>query len=250
MIGSVPATSQTSKNSRWLPYPHPKTHGLPAWDAVPGMVLLVRDDGTVLETNSTFREFFGLGTDAAAAELWERALPDASRLALHRSLEQRRDFRMQFAAVRDGPRRGVAGVRRTLAGRARALRLPAARRERRDRGPGRSTGAVRPLPDARRQRAGADRLLPGERPEMPVREQGVCAGLRPRRGVDRRPDLCRGDRRGGREAHRPSGAAGHEGSTPGRLRAHARHARRRHARHRGAPAAAPGREQRASAPSC
>ena len=100
MIGGVPTTPSELPEQSMAAVPAPETRGMPVWDVVPGMVLLVRDDGTVVETNSAFREFFGLATDAPAGHLWERALPDASRLALHRWLEQRRDFRMQFDAVR------------------------------------------------------------------------------------------------------------------------------------------------------
>ncbi len=72
------------------------------WDWVPGMILLVRADGTPIAANSAYRVFFGCRTAGVASDDWGRTLPDGSRLALLGALAERRDFRIQVEVRREG----------------------------------------------------------------------------------------------------------------------------------------------------
>ncbi len=69
---------------------------MPFWDEVPGMLLLVGDDGAARGANAAFREFFGSAAAAVQGHAWEQVFAEASRPALSAALAQRRDFQVQL----------------------------------------------------------------------------------------------------------------------------------------------------------
>jgi diguanylate cyclase (GGDEF)-like protein/PAS domain S-box-containing protein len=81
--------------------PAPNAAGVPAWEAVPGPVLLLRDDGALCESNAALREFLGLGPADGSGSAWERRLREPARRSLHAALAAHRDFRLEFE-VEDG----------------------------------------------------------------------------------------------------------------------------------------------------
>ena len=70
------------------------------WDWVPGMVLLVRADGTRVAANSAFQALFGCSATGVVGNDWAQILPEGSWLALLAALGKRRDFRIQVEARR------------------------------------------------------------------------------------------------------------------------------------------------------
>ena len=88
--------------------PAPDAAGMPAWEAVPGPVMLLREDGALCASNAALREFLRLEAAERSGLAWERRLPEPARGSLHAALATRRDFRLEFD-VDDG-----AGRRATV----------------------------------------------------------------------------------------------------------------------------------------
>ena len=84
----------------------PAPKAVTPWDAIPGMVVVLRPDGTALEGNAAFRAFARPDADVAGRG-WEQVLPEASKLALKAALAERVDFRLQLEVV---PGAGDAGA--------------------------------------------------------------------------------------------------------------------------------------------
>ena len=64
----------------------------PLWDALPGLVLLLRRDGSMAYANQAFCDFSGLSPDQLGGTVWQAALTAESQLALREALAHRADF--------------------------------------------------------------------------------------------------------------------------------------------------------------
>jgi diguanylate cyclase (GGDEF)-like protein/PAS domain S-box-containing protein len=80
--------------------PNPPSDPAPRWDALPGMVLLLRRDGAAVYANAAFLAFSGLPAEQVAGTGWLAALLDESRTALRDALTARADFALQLRLPR------------------------------------------------------------------------------------------------------------------------------------------------------
>ena len=84
--------------------PAPKASVTPAWDDLPGLVLLVGTDGSVRAANADFCAFFGIDAAALGTADWDWRLTEASRAALRAALAACGDFTLQLEATGAGDR--------------------------------------------------------------------------------------------------------------------------------------------------
>jgi diguanylate cyclase (GGDEF)-like protein/PAS domain S-box-containing protein len=80
--------------------PAPRLDDNALWAAVPGLLLRLGVDGTLLGSNAMFRACIGADAEAMGGHGWDRALDDGSRLTLHAALLERRDFRLYLELTR------------------------------------------------------------------------------------------------------------------------------------------------------
>jgi diguanylate cyclase (GGDEF)-like protein/PAS domain S-box-containing protein len=78
----------------------------PLWDALPGMVLLLRRDGAAAYVNEAFLGFSGLAPDPMRGTDWHSALTDESRAGLLEALARPADFSLQLHLRRGDGRIG------------------------------------------------------------------------------------------------------------------------------------------------
>ena len=76
------------------------------WDALPGMVLLLRRDGSAAYVNEAFLAFSGLPADPLRGTDWHTALTDESRAGLLEALARPADFSLQLRLHRGDGRIG------------------------------------------------------------------------------------------------------------------------------------------------
>ncbi len=84
----------------------PLPHAAPLWDALPGMVLLLRRDGSAAYANAAFLAFSGLPAERVAGTGWLAALLDESRAGLLEALARPADFALQLRLRRADGRMG------------------------------------------------------------------------------------------------------------------------------------------------
>jgi len=80
--------------------PNPPPDTAPLWDALPGLVLLLRPDASVAYANAAFRAFSGLPAERLAGTGWHAALLDESRAGLLEALARPADFALQLRLMR------------------------------------------------------------------------------------------------------------------------------------------------------
>jgi diguanylate cyclase (GGDEF)-like protein/PAS domain S-box-containing protein len=78
----------------------------PLWDALPGMVLLLRRDGSAAYVNEAFLRFCGLAADPLRGTDWHLSLTDGSRSELLQALARPLDFTQQLNVHRADGRIG------------------------------------------------------------------------------------------------------------------------------------------------